>query len=194
MAVCLGSGPFVGSLVNRFGCRKVSITGCLTCALSLTIASFANGLAVLYVCYAVLGADAGCVFLSGLEIVRKCFDKRKSIALGITSAGQGLGTMVFSQVLQSLVTVLSWRNSLRIVAGGLAINSLFGLLYDSTIVETANNSEPLSSEEDGQRRVSKQFSFHFSVWTVPDFLVLTFAFIFAMFGRAVVFVHLVSTL
>ena len=192
-AVSLACGPFAGSLVNRFGCRKVSITGCLTGALSLTIASFANDLAVLYVCYAVFGAGACCVYLSGLEIVRKCFDKRRSIALGIASAGLGLGTMSLSQVLQFLVTVLSWRNSLRIVAGGLALNSLSGLLYDSTIVETANDNEPLSSEEDGERRRSKRFMFHFSVWKVPGFLVLTFSFMFSLFGRAIVYVHLVST-
>lgn len=192
IAVCQGCGPFVGSLVNRFGCRKVSIIGCLACAISLTIASFANDLAILYACYAVLGAGASCVFLSSLEIVRKCFDKWRSIALGITSAGQGLGTMVLSQILQSLVRSLSWRNSLRVVAGCLALNSFFGLLYDLKI-ETASISEMLPSEEAGKRRTSKRFTFHCSVWKVPSFLVLTVAFLFVMFGRAIVYVHLVST-
>ncbi len=178
--------------MNRFGSRKVSIAGCLTCALSLTIASFANDLTGLYVCFSFLGAGAGCVFLSGLEIVRTCFDKWRSIALGVTSAGNGLGTMVLSQVLQSLVSVFSWRNLLRIVAGGFALNSFLGLLYDSKI-EIGSRSELLSGEDVGQRRASKRFTFHFSVWKVPCFLVLTVAFIFAMFGRGVVYVHLVST-
>ena len=192
IAACQGCGPFAGSLLNRFGCRRVSIGGCLTCAISLTIASFANGLAILYVCYGVLGAGISCVFLSSLEIVRKCFDKWRSIALGITSAGVGLGTMVLSQILQSLVSSLSWRSSLRIVACCLALNSFFGLLYDSKI-DTASISEMHTSEEAGQGRTSKRFTFHCSVWKVPGFLVLTLLFSFVMFGRATVFVHLVST-
>ena len=143
--------------------------------------------------YAVLGARAGCVFLSSLEIVRKCFDKWRSLALGIASTGQGLGTMVLSQVLQTLDSVFTWRNSLRIVAGGLALNRFLGVLYDSK-VQTANNNELLSSEDVGQRRTSKRFTCHWSVWKFPSFLVLTITFIFAMFGRAIVYVHLVSTL
>lgn len=192
IAVCQGCGPFVGSLVNRFGCQKVSIAGCVTCAISLTVASFVNDLAILYVCYAVLGGGASCFLLSSLEIVRKCFDQWRSIALGITSAGQGLGTMVLSQILQSLVSSLSWRNSLRVVAGCLAITSFFGLLYDSKI-DTASISEMHTSEEAEQRRTSKRFTFHCSVWRVPGFPVLTVLFSFVMFGRATVFVHLVGT-
>ena len=175
IAVCLGCGPFVGSLLNRLGCRKVSIAGCLKCATSLTIASFANDLAILFLCYALLGAGASCVFLSSLEIVRKGFDKWRSIALGITSAGQGLGTIVLSQTLQFLVNSLRKRNSLRslrVVAGCLAKNSLFGLLYDSKM-ETASVSEVQTSKEAGKRRTSKRFTFHCSVWKVPGFLVLT---------------------
>ena len=146
----------------------MSIIGCLTCALCLTIASFANSLFVLYVTFGVLGASAACAFISSLEIVRKCFDKRKSIAIGIASTGQGLGTMVLSQVLQSLVTALSWRNSLRIVAGALVLNGILPLMFDPKI-EPVNSGEPLSSEEDGPRRTSERFTFHFSVWKVPPF-------------------------
>ena len=193
LAVSFFFGPFASSLINHFGCRAMSITGCLTCAISFTIASFANDLILLYVTFGVLGAGASCAFISSLEIVSKCFDKRKSIALGIVATGHGLGTMSLSQVLQSLVNVLSWRNSLRIMAGALVLNGLLGLLYDSKI-EPASNGEILSSEEDGQRRKSKRrFTFNCSVWKVPRFLVLTACGFFAMFGRSIVYVHLVSS-
>ncbi len=183
-------GPLASSLVNRFGCRAVSITGCLTCALSLTIASFANNLIILYVTYGVLGAGTSCVFVSGLEMVRKSFDRRRSIAVGVVSTGQGLGTMVLSQVLQSLVSALSWRNVLRIVAGALFLNSFFGLLYDS---KTAATSENRDQEEGERRRTSKRFSFHCSVWKVPNFIVLISTSFVVMFGRSSIYVHLASS-
>ena len=195
MALLLCCGPFVGSVINRFGCRAVSISGCIVCAVSLTVASFAESLTVLYVTYSILGIGGGCAFLSGLVIVRKCFDKRQSIALGIASAGQGLGTMALSQVLQSLVTAVQWRNTLRIIAGSLFLNSFFGILYDSKMdskMETANGSGVLSREEAGHRRTSKRFTFHCSIWKVPNFLALIASYFFMMFGRSIIYVLLAS--
>ena len=170
------------------------MTGCLTCALSLAIASFATNLIILYVTFCGLGAGAICVYISGLEMTRKCFDKRKSIALGITSTGQGLGTMALSQVLQSLIEALGWRNALRIMAGALVFNALLAVLFDSKI-KTANpgSGELLPSEEDGQRRRSKRFTLHCSVWKVPRVIALTFTAVFFMFGRSIIYVLLVSS-
>ena len=191
IAICQCCGPLAGSLVNRFGCQKVSITGCLICAVSLTAASFANNLVILYVFYAVFGVGAAGVFVSGLEIVRKSFDKRQSIALGIVGAGQGAGTTALSQVLQSLVAAVRWRTTLRIFSGGLFLNSFIGILYDSKIESTSIN-EVLSSGEAGKRRTSKRFTCHFSVWKVPSFLVVAASFFFIMFGRSIIYLLLVS--
>ena len=192
IAVTMFFGPFAGSLINRFGCRAVSMVGCLTCGLSLTVASFADRLTVLYVTYAVLGVGGNLVFLSSVVFVKKCFDKHQSVALGLASAGQGLGTMVLSQVLQSLVTAVRWRNTLRIVAGFLFLNSFFGILYDSEI-ETKSNSEGCPDEEAGQRRTSKRFTFHCSIWKVPGYFVVVGTSFVMMFGRTSVYVLLVST-
>lgn len=191
IALCLFFGPFASSLVNWFGYRAVTITGCLTCSLSVTIASFAGNLIILYVTFGVLGVGASCVFVSSLGIVTRCFDKRKSIAIGIASTGQGLGTMILSQVLQFLVNAVSWRNALRIVAGALVLNGSLGLLYNP-MKEPVSSGELLSSEEDGQRRTSKRFTFHCSVWKLPRFLVLAITGFFFMLSRSTMYVHLVS--
>lgn len=193
LALCLFFGPFASSLINWLGCRAVAVTGCLTCALSLTIASFAKNLIILYLNFGLLGVGASCVFVSSLGIVPRCFDKRKSIAIGIASTGQRLGTMILSQVLRSLVNALSWRNALRTVAGALVINGLLGLLYNP-MIEPVSNGELLTSEEDdGQRRISKRFTFHFSVWKLPRFLVLAVTGLFFQLSRSIMYVHLVSS-
>ena len=185
-------GPFASSLINWLGCRTVAVTGCLTCSLSLTIASFAKNLIILYLTFGVLGVGASCVFVSSLGIVPRCFDKRKSIAIGIASTGQGLGTMILSQVLQSLVNALSWRNALRTVAGALVLNGLLGLLYNP-MIEHVSSGELLKSEENGQKRTSKRLTFHLSVWKLPRFLVLTVTGFFFQFSRSTIYVHLVGS-
>ena len=170
------------------------MTGCLTCALSLAIASFATNLTILYVTFGVLGAGTSCAFISGLEMVRKCFDKRKSIALGIASTGQGLGTMTLSQVLQSLIDALGWRNALRIMAGTLVFNALLGVVFDSTTeTKSPGTGELATTEEDGQRKRSKRFTLHCSVWKVPQVVVLAVTGVLFMFGRPVIYVLLVSS-
>ncbi|KAJ7372684.1 hypothetical protein OS493_017958 [Desmophyllum pertusum] len=81
------------------------------------------------------------------------------------------------------------------MAGTLVLSSLLGLLYDSKIEPASNGEvgEILSSEEDGQiRRSKRRFTFNCSVWKVPRFLVLTACGFFAMFGRSIVYVHLVK--
>ena len=192
VAFTFAAGPFAGSLVNRFGCRTVSMVGCLTCGLSLTVASFAESLILLFVSYGVLGIGAGCVLVSSIVVVKNSFDKQQSIALGLASAGQGLGNMALSQVLQSLSTAVHWRNALRIVAGFLFLNSLFGILYDSKLqVKNVSSVEVLSREEAGHQERSRRFNFHCSVWKVPGFLVLAGSTVFIMFGRATNYIHMV---
>lgn len=191
LALCLFFGAFASSLINWLGCRAVAVTGCLTCSLSLAIASFAKNLIILYLTFGLLGIGASCVFVSSLGIVPRCFDKRKSIAIGIASTGQGLGTMILSQVLQSLVNALSWRNALRTVAGALVINGLLGLLYNP-MIEPVSSGELLTSEEDGQRRTPKRFTFHFSVWKLPRFLVLAVTGLCFQLSRSTMYVHLVK--
>lgn len=191
IATAFGVGPFAGSLNNRFGCRVMSMSGCITCAISLLVASFANSLVLLYISYGFLGIGSGCVLLSSLVIIRKCFNKRQIIALGIASACQGLGTMVLSQVIHLLVTAVSWRNTLRIFAGSLFLNSFFSILYDPKI-ETGSSNEVLSDQEaDEQRQTSKRFTFHCSIWKVPAFLTLVTSGPFLIFGRSTNYVHVV---
>ena len=80
--------------------------------------------------------------------------------------------MVLSQVLQSLVTFVHWRDTLRIFAAALFLNSFCGILYDANLTQGHISSS--SDEEEGRHREnSKSFTLHCSVWKVPGFLLLT---------------------
>ena len=82
--------PLGASLINRFACRAVSMAGCLACASGLAVASFASSLTLLFVSYAVFGCGSGCVLVLSVVVVRRCFDKRQSLAFGVSAAGQKL--------------------------------------------------------------------------------------------------------
>ena len=49
------SGPVAGGLVNKFGCRMVTIVGSVVSALGVIIASFSSDLDVLIITYGLIG-------------------------------------------------------------------------------------------------------------------------------------------
>ena len=100
------------------------------------------------------------------------------------------GSRELSQVLQSLVTVVHWRDTLRIFAAALFLNSFCGILYDANLTQGQVSSS--TDEEEGKHREnSKRFTLHCSVWKVPGFLLLTACSFFVMFARITNYVHLV---
>lgn len=108
MATLLFVGPVIGVFVNRFGCRLATIIGCLSCAVGLGLGSLAPNITVLNVAFSVpFGLGTSFIYVSSSVTVTHYFSKRRSVALGLVTAGQGLGTMVCGPVLQVLVAMFN---------------------------------------------------------------------------------------
>ena len=181
MAMFLFLGPLISAFVNRFGCRLATIVGCLTCAVGLALGSVAPNITVLYFVFsAPFGIGTSFIYISSPVTVTQYFSKRRSVALGIVTAGQGLGTMIFGPTLQALVDAFDWRNTMLIMAGVLAMASLNGCLLKG-------NSKDLPSTN------SQKFSWNFSVWKSPKFIALLVVGFCTNFSRMIPYVHLVST-
>lgn len=180
MAMFLFLGPLISAFVNRFGCRLATIVGCLTCAVGLALGSVAPNITVLYFVFsAPFGIGTSFIYISSPVTVTQYFSKRRSVALGIVTAGQGLGTMIFGPTLQALVDAFDWRNTMLIMAGVLAMASLTGCLLKG-------NSKDLPSTN------SQKFSWNFSVWKSPKFIALLVVAFCANFSRMIPYVHLIK--
>ena len=107
------------------------------------------------------------------------------MALGLVTAGQGLGTMVCGPVLQVLVAMFNWRNTFLIFAGVLALSSLTGCFL------TRNTHELKSSSTQGKKN-SKKLGWNLAFWRSPRFLVLLVMAGLTNFVRMTPYVHLVS--
>ena len=130
MAVCMFLGPVMGAFVNRFGCRVAIILGCISCAAGLALGSFAPSILVLTIAFSVpFGVGVSFVYIAAPVTVTQHFTRRRSVALGIVTAGQGLGTMILGPTLQALVDALDWRNSFLIMAGVLILASFTGCFH-----------------------------------------------------------------
>jgi MFS family permease len=103
--------PFFGRFLDRFGVRAVMLPSILLFA--LTIAGFSllsSSIVVLYCCYALSGLTCmGQTTIGYSKIVSQWFDKQRGLALGITTAGVGLGTALIPQFAEYWIQHFGWR-------------------------------------------------------------------------------------
>jgi len=115
--VYLMSGPIVGGLVNRFGCRPVCISGSIISAIALSLSIFSPNVPVLMLLYGVVGGfGLGLIYLPAVVIVGYYFEKKRALATGISVCGSGVGTFIFAPLATALLDKYGWRGANLIFA------------------------------------------------------------------------------
>ena len=198
IALVFFTGSMSGVLVSKFGCRVTSLLGGVICAASLATASLSKTMVTLYFTYSVLfGIGTSFVFNSGLVIVSNYFTRRRSLALGVVSAGQGLGVLAQGPLLQTLVDGYGWKTTYRIMSGVVLGMCLLGVTYDPNVRsdrQVENTNQMTSNEENLPPHVKQEKRHLFldlSVWKVPAFVAITSSSAVAQFGHFVPQIHLV---
>src|SRR6185312_968519 len=83
-----------GALTDRFGPRIVVLSGAFLLGLGLALASRASSLLEFQLVYGVLvGVAAGAIFAPMIATVTGWFEKRRSLAVSLVSAGMGVAPM-----------------------------------------------------------------------------------------------------
>jgi MFS family permease len=106
--------PAIGWLLDRFGSRKVMMSGILLYALS--VAGFGlmqtKPAYVIPLIFAVVGLiGAVQTPIPYAAVVAQWFDRRRGLALGIATAGVGLGVAFLPPALQLLIGSFGWRHA-----------------------------------------------------------------------------------
>lgn len=106
-----------GALTDRFGPRIVVLAGALLLGLGLALASRATSLLEFQLIYGVLvGVAAGAVFAPMMATVTGWFEKNRSLAVSLVSAGMGMAPMTISPFAQWLITSYDWRTAQLVIA------------------------------------------------------------------------------
>ncbi len=122
-------GSISGPLADRFGSRRLALTGMLLIAAGLAAASAAQNLIEVYAAYGLgIGLGVGCSYVPAVGTVPRWFARRRGFASGIASSGIGVGTLAVPPVASLLITQLGWRETylalaaLAVIAGaGMAL-------------------------------------------------------------------------
>jgi MFS family permease len=106
-----------GALTDRFGPRLVVLSGAILLGLGLALASRASSLLEFQIAYgAIVGVAAGAVFAPMIATVTGWFEKRRSLAVSLVSAGMGMGPMTISPFARELLSTYDWRTAQLIIA------------------------------------------------------------------------------
>jgi len=110
--------PFIGSVAARTGPRRIILVGICTLGTGLFLASLTTEWWHLYLAFG--GVTAGGIAMSGwlpsVLCVRGWFPSRVGTAVGIASAGIGVGISLLVPFTQYLIDWVGWRWAMRILA------------------------------------------------------------------------------
>jgi len=123
-------GPIVSVLVNKFGCRAVTICGSILASTFFFISTYSTSIEMMLVTYGILGGIGfGMLYLPSIVMVGIYFDTKRAAATGIAVCGSGLGTFVFAPLARILLDTYGWRGANKIISGIILNAIACGLVY-----------------------------------------------------------------
>lgn len=109
-------GIVMGFLADRVATRAICLVGAAVLSLSLLAASHAQELWQLYLLFFIAGAvGGGALFAPVFALVSGWFQTNRGLAIGIASAGQGLGQGMVPFVAGHLIQSLGWQDAFTVL-------------------------------------------------------------------------------
>ncbi|KAJ8957427.1 hypothetical protein NQ318_004907 [Aromia moschata] len=150
IAIPLIAGPIGSALVDKYGCRSMTILGGIICTAGFILSIYVKSIGFLYVTFGVIGGlGLGLCFVTAVVSIAFWFEKHRTVALGLAASGTGFGTVIFSPLSTKLLHEYGWRGTLLIISGFFANMCVCGMLMRDPdwIIEEEEKSKKLSKEQ-----------------------------------------------
>ncbi|MEE9201839.1 MAG: MFS transporter [Dehalococcoidia bacterium] len=124
------AGIFMGWLSDRHGPRLPVFLAALFIGGGFVALSQVSSLWMLYLFFGLVAAlGHGASWLVPVSTVVRWFEQRRGMAVGIVTAGMGVGTLIFPPLANRLIASLGWRETFLVVgAVAFGYNALAALL------------------------------------------------------------------
>lgn len=116
-------GPFAATVMDRFGLRRVVMAALALLAVAVALTTRMQSAWQLTLLWGVLvgtGTGVTSMVLAAI-IATRWFDERRGLVLGVLSAANATGQLVFLPLLAGLVASSGWRSAAMVVAGAAAL-------------------------------------------------------------------------
>jgi predicted MFS family arabinose efflux permease len=123
-------GPFAASVIDRWGLRRMVLAAVALLGVSVAVSTGMRSEWELTLLWGVLvGTGTGVTSMVLAAIVAsRWFDARRGLVLGLLSASNATGQLIFLPALASLATERGWRSAALLVAGACAVVFVLVLL------------------------------------------------------------------
>ncbi|XP_028902150.2 uncharacterized protein LOC105221369 isoform X2 [Zeugodacus cucurbitae] len=128
-SVPLLMGPIWSNLVDKYGCRKMTIFGGFLSAVGFGLSSLCNSVEMLMLTFGIIsGLGLGIGYVTAVVSIAFWFDKKRTFATGIAASGTGIGTFLYAPLTQCLIDNYGWRIATLILAGTMLNTCICGAL------------------------------------------------------------------
>ncbi|XP_078000615.1 monocarboxylate transporter 14-like [Glandiceps talaboti] len=120
IAVFMGvfAAPIIGYMVTRYGARAVATVGAGVHCIAMITSAFAESVPHLIITHGLLnGVGILIIYIPGVAILAKYFDKRYAFANGIAGVGSGTGAIVFPLLIEFCIRTYGWHGTFFILTG-----------------------------------------------------------------------------
>ncbi|MEQ1404104.1 MFS transporter [Neorhizobium sp. Rsf11] len=188
--IVMGLGGFLwGTASDRYGARIVVLIGAALLGLALVLTSQVQNLFLFQVIYGCLvGLSASAFFAPMIALTMSWFDKHRSLAVSLVSAGMGVAPMTISPFARWLITYYDdWRMAMFLIGVGAWVLLLPAalLVRNPPAVAAAPSAHPETGAEGSGIPLSK-------ILRSPQFLVLAFTFFACCAAHSGPIFHMVS--
>lgn len=140
-------GPFAASVIDRWGLRRVVLSAVALLCMSVVLTTFMRAQWQLTLLWGILvGTGTGVTSMVLAAIVaNRWFDERRGLVMGMLSAANATGQLVFLPMLAALAEQRGWR------ASAMAVATAAGLLFIIVALFMRDRPEDLGLRPYGQR-------------------------------------------
>ncbi|KAL5289668.1 hypothetical protein ACFFRR_009614 [Megaselia abdita] len=129
LAVPLLVGPIMSNLVDKYGCRKMTIIGGLISSTGFALSSLCQSVEMLFLTFGIIsGIGLGIGYVTAVVSIAFWFEKKRTFATGIGASGTGIGTFLYAPFTQWLIDYYGWRGATLVLAGTMLHTCVFGAL------------------------------------------------------------------
>lgn len=129
IATPLLAGPIMSALVDRYGCRLMTIVAGIVSCIGFLLAAISNSILMLCLTFGLIsGLAMGILYVTAVVSVAFWFDKRRNLAVSLASCGIGFGTLIYSPLTHYLLDIFNWRGTIVVLAGTLLNMCVCGAL------------------------------------------------------------------
>jgi len=166
------AAPPAGYLIDRFGARAIMLPSIAMMAFCLLLWGYADTLPRFYAISALYGiATIGAQSLTYTKLLTGWFDERRGLALGIASAGLGLGYFVLPWIIAFSLGHFGRSGASALIAGLLILFPLSINLFVAYPRERVSESRTATDSKDGLTLTAAMATAPFWVMAAAIFLI-----------------------